>query len=127
MLSNQTAWRKANLASKLSLDNLEKESLLYGGDSGLRQSDITESLMSISLMMSQQVMQSEETMTTLGEWLPLVYRERSRRQTGTIQLGRKLITKYNRRELTDKLLIFLALALFLAKFFYILKNILFFL
>lgn len=34
--SNQTAWRKANLASKLSLDNLEKESLLYGGDSELR-------------------------------------------------------------------------------------------
>ncbi len=45
--------------------------------------------------------------------------------TGTIQLGRKLITKYNRRELTDKLLIFLALALFLATVLYILKKRLF--
>lgn len=45
--------------------------------------------------------------------------------TGTIQLGRKLITKYNRRELTDKLLIFLAVALFLATVLYILKKRLF--
>lgn len=45
--------------------------------------------------------------------------------TGTIQIGRKLITKYNRRELTDKLLIFLALALFLATVLYILKKRLF--
>lgn len=45
--------------------------------------------------------------------------------TGTIHLGRKLILKYNRRELTDKLLIFLALALFLATVLYILKKRLF--
>lgn len=42
--------------------------------------------------------------------------------TGTIHLGRKLILKYNRRELTDKLLIFLALALFLATVLYIVKK-----
>lgn len=35
--SNQTAWRKANLACKLSIDNLEKDELLYGGDSTVRQ------------------------------------------------------------------------------------------
>ncbi|KAK6299253.1 hypothetical protein J4Q44_G00307630 [Coregonus suidteri] len=140
MLSNQTAWRKANLASKLSLDNLEKESLLYGGDSELRQrkvtkeglaqtsSDITESLMSISRMMSQQVTQSEETMTTLATSSQAVVEtnDEFKAMTGTIQLGRKLITKYNRRELTDKLLIFLALALFLATVFYILKKRFFF-
>lgn len=45
--------------------------------------------------------------------------------TGTIHSGRKLILKYNRRELTDKLLIFLALALFLATVLYILKKRLF--
>lgn len=38
-------------------------------------SDITESLMSISQMMSQQVTQSEESITMLAEWLPLEYRE----------------------------------------------------
>ncbi|XP_060621098.2 vesicle transport protein SEC20 isoform X2 [Anolis sagrei] len=77
MLSNQTAWRKANLACKIAIDNAEKDELLRGGDP-LRQrkttkeslaegaSNITESLMGISRMMSQQVRQSEETMQTLG-------------------------------------------------------------
>lgn len=51
--------------------------------------------------------------------------EEFKTMAGTIQLGRKLITKYNRRELTDKLLIFLALALFLATVLYILKKRLF--
>lgn len=30
--SNQTAWRKANLACKLSIDSMEKDELLHGGD-----------------------------------------------------------------------------------------------
>ena len=51
--------------------------------------------------------------------------EEFRAMTGTIQLGRKLITKYNRRELTDKLLIFLALALFCSTVLYIVKKRLF--
>ncbi|XP_042802406.1 vesicle transport protein SEC20 isoform X2 [Panthera tigris] len=76
MLSNQTSWRKANLTCKIAIDNLEKAELLQGGDL-LRQrkttkeslaqtsSSITESLMGISRMMSQQVQQSEEAMQTL--------------------------------------------------------------
>ncbi len=51
--------------------------------------------------------------------------EEFKAMTGTIHSGRKLILKYNRRELTDKLLIFLALALFLATVLYILKKRLF--
>ena len=31
--SNQTAWRRANLACKLAIDNLEKDELLHGGES----------------------------------------------------------------------------------------------
>ncbi|KAK5897337.1 hypothetical protein CesoFtcFv8_010408 [Champsocephalus esox] len=139
MLSNQTGWRKANLASKLSIDKMEKQALLYGADSAVRErkmtkeglaqttSDITENLMSISRMMAQQVQQSEETMTSLATSSRTVAETNGefRTMTGTIQLGRKLITKYNRRELTDKLLIFLALALFLATILYILKKRLF--
>ncbi len=30
--SNQTAWRKANLACKLAIDNTEKDELLRGGE-----------------------------------------------------------------------------------------------
>ncbi|XP_037636849.1 vesicle transport protein SEC20 isoform X2 [Sebastes umbrosus] len=139
MLSTQTGWRKANLASKLSIDKMEKQALLNGSDGALRQrkmtkeglaqttSDITENLMSISRMMSQQVQQSEDTMTTLATSSRTVQEtnEEFKTMTGTIKLGRKLITKYNRRELTDKLLIFLALALFLATVLYILKKRLF--
>uniref|UniRef100_A0A3Q2QFT6 BCL2 interacting protein 1 n=1 Tax=Fundulus heteroclitus TaxID=8078 RepID=A0A3Q2QFT6_FUNHE len=139
MLSNQTAWRKANLASKLSIDKMEKQALLNGSDGAVRQrkmtkeglarnaGDITENLMSISRMMAQQVQQSEDTVTTLATSSRTVQEtnEEFKAMTGTIQLGRKLITKYNRRELTDKLLIFLALALFFATVLYILKKRLF--
>ncbi|XP_039631341.1 vesicle transport protein SEC20 isoform X1 [Polypterus senegalus] len=139
MLSNQTAWRKANLACTLAIDNSEKDNLLRGGSSSVRQrkttkeslvqtsGEITESLLSISRMMSQQVQQSEETMHTLATSSRTVLEtnEEFKAMTGTIQLGRKLITKYNRREFTDKLLIFLALALFLATVVYILKKRLF--
>ncbi|GAB5567127.1 vesicle transport protein SEC20 isoform X1 [Prionailurus iriomotensis] len=158
MLSNQTSWRKANLTCKIAIDNLEKAELLQGGDL-LRQrkttkeslaqtsSSITESLMGISRMMSQQVQQSEEAMQTLAALFKQAEKHKESKQlvclqanssrtildaneefksmSGTIQLGRKLITKYNRRELTDKLLIFLALALFLATVLYIIKKRLF--
>ncbi|PKK20498.1 BCL2/adenovirus E1B 19kDa interacting protein 1 [Columba livia] len=138
MLSNQAAWRKANLACKIAIDNSEKDQLLQGRDSFRQRkstkeslaesaSNITESLMSISRMMSQQVQQSEETVQTLANSSRTILEanEEFKSMSGTIQLGRKLITKYNRRELTDKLLIFLALALFLATVLYILKKRLF--
>nr|XP_033498020.1 vesicle transport protein SEC20 [Epinephelus lanceolatus] len=140
MLSNQTAWRKANLACKLAIDNMEKDELLLRGENqSTRQrkvtkeslvetsSSITESLMSISRMMAEQVKQSEDTIGTLATSSRTVQEtnEEFKSMTGTIHLGRKLILKYNRRELTDKLLIFLALALFLATVLYILKKRLF--
>ncbi|XP_058483160.1 vesicle transport protein SEC20 [Solea solea] len=139
MMSNQTAWRKANLACKLAMDNMEKDELLHGDNHSIRQrkatkeslvetsSDITESLMSISRMMAEQVKQSEDTIGTLATSSRTVQEtnEEFKSMTGTIHLGRKLILKYNRRELTDKLLIFLALALFFATVLYILKKRLF--
>ncbi|KAG9490692.1 hypothetical protein GDO78_006158 [Eleutherodactylus coqui] len=136
--SNQTVWRKANLSCKMAIDNSEKDELLDGGDATRQRkvtkenlaqstSGITESLMSISRMMSQQVQQSEVAMHTLATSSRTIQEanEEFKSMSGTIQLGRKLITKYNRRELTDKLLIFLALALFLATVLYILKKRLF--
>uniref|UniRef100_A0A8B9SNY6 BCL2 interacting protein 1 n=1 Tax=Anas platyrhynchos TaxID=8839 RepID=A0A8B9SNY6_ANAPL len=116
----QAAWRKANLACKIAIDNAEKDQLLQGRDS-LRQRKTTKESLAES-----QVQQSEETVQTLGtDRTILEANEEFKSMSGTIQLGRKLITKYNRRELTDKLLIFLALALFLATVLYILKKRLF--
>ncbi|XP_068457056.1 vesicle transport protein SEC20 isoform X1 [Clinocottus analis] len=140
MLSNQTAWKKANLACKLVIDHTEKDELLCGVENqSTRQrkatkeslvetsSNITESLMSMSRMMAEQVKQSEDTIGTLATSSRTVQEtnEEFKSMTGTIHLGRKLILKYNRRELTDKLLIFLAVALFLATVLYILKKRLF--
>ncbi|KAG8439293.1 hypothetical protein GDO86_005494 [Hymenochirus boettgeri] len=138
MLSNQTVWRKANLSCMQAIDNSEKDELLQGGDPTRRRkvvkenlaqsaSSITENLMGISRMMAQQVQQSEVTMHTLATSSRTIQEtnEEYKSMSGTIQLGRKLITKYNRREMTDKLLIFLALALFLATVLYILKKRLF--
>uniref|UniRef100_A0A671LQE6 BCL2 interacting protein 1a n=1 Tax=Sinocyclocheilus anshuiensis TaxID=1608454 RepID=A0A671LQE6_9TELE len=130
MLSNQTAWRKANLACKLSTDKLEKEDLFNSEDISfsvrLIRKMTKESLAQTSSGITQ-VQQSEETMSTLATSSRTVQEtnEEFKALTGTIQLGRKLIIKYNRRELTDKLLIFLALALFLATVLYILKKRLF--
>ncbi|CAN9501405.1 unnamed protein product [Ophioblennius macclurei] len=140
MLSNQTAWRKANLACMLAIDNMEKDELLHRGENHRTKqkkatkeslvetsSNITDSLMSISRMMAEQVKQSEDAIGTLATSSRTVLEtnEEFKSMTGNIHLGRKLILKYNRRELTDKLLIFLALALFLATVLYILKKRLF--
>ncbi|XP_062392989.1 vesicle transport protein SEC20 [Sardina pilchardus] len=136
ILSNQATWRKANLACKLLIDNMEKDELL---NSTVRprkttkeslaetSSGITESLMIINRLMSEQVKQSEGTVSHLviSSRTVLETNEEFRALNGAIHLGRKLILKYNRREVTDKLLIFLALALFLATVVYIVKKRLF--
>lgn len=81
----------------------------------------------MSRMMAEQVKQSEDTIGTLATSSSTVQEtnDEFKSMTGTIHLGRRLILKYNRRELTDKLLIFLALALFFATVLYILKKRLF--
>ncbi|XP_018414118.1 PREDICTED: vesicle transport protein SEC20 isoform X2 [Nanorana parkeri] len=117
----QALLKEMECHKKQMLRNVTKENLAEST------SGITESLMSVSRMMAQQVQQSEITMHTLATSSRTVQEanEEFKSMSGTIQLGRKLITKYNRRELTDKLLIFLALALFLATVLYILKKRLF--
>uniref|UniRef100_A0A8C2YZ68 BCL2 interacting protein 1 n=1 Tax=Cyclopterus lumpus TaxID=8103 RepID=A0A8C2YZ68_CYCLU len=132
MLSNRCRARKSNLSVDLIrtsellcvffyIRKVTKESLVETS------STITESLMSMSRMMAEQVKQSEDTIGTLATSSRTVQEtnEEFKSMTGTIHLGRKLILKYNRRELTDKLLIFLAVALFLATVLYILKKRLF--
>lgn len=135
MESNQAMWRKANLACKLLIDSMEREDVLNGGVSvrarkttkeslSEMSSDITETLMSINRQMYQQVQQSAETVSNMvvSSRTVLETSEELKALNGAIHLGRKLILKYNRREVTDKLLIFLALALFLATVIYIVKK-----
>ncbi|XP_022091773.1 vesicle transport protein SEC20-like isoform X2 [Acanthaster planci] len=134
--STQTSVRKAKLSCKMAIDRQERASLLQGGtDPDLRKrmnkeslaktaGSITDNLMSLNRMMAANVTQStltnqvlEKSSATLSDT-----HEEFKGMGGVIQTSRSLLTKYNRRELTDRLLIFLGVALFLATVLYILKK-----
>lgn len=74
--------------------------------------------------MHSQVRRSEETMQALvGSSTTLEYTKKEMDTIGsTVKIGSRLISKFNRREFTDKVLIFLGLALFFGVVLYILKK-----
>jgi len=94
--------------------------------SNLRQqsSKTTDSLSQLVAKMSDQVKMSEETTTTLVNSSTVIRETEKEFGTmgATIQSGGKLLSKYTRRELTDKILIALALCLFFGVVFYILRK-----
>ncbi|XP_076470934.1 vesicle transport protein SEC20-like [Babylonia areolata] len=128
--------RQANLSTQLKIDKKAKEQLLSGGAQvrhrarGNKETlakmagDITESLMSLNRTMASQVQHSETTMTTLVNSSSSVgeIQDEVRDMGGHIQHSHRLLTKYGRREMTDKLLIFLALVLFFGTVLYIVKK-----
>ncbi|XP_072041916.1 vesicle transport protein SEC20-like [Amphiura filiformis] len=136
LTTTKTSVRKANLACKLSIDKNERNELLKGGaDPEVRKrsnkeslaktaGSITENLMSLNRMMASNVRQSELTNQTLVKSSGTIQdtQEEFKGMGGVIQTSRSLLTKYSRRELTDRILIFLAVALFLATVLYILKK-----
>lgn len=134
LISDQVSLRKANVASKQTLDLVERQELVQPGNV-LRQrsakqdvvrsaGDVTASLMGLSRLMTQQVHRSDETVQTLviSSQTLTSTKEEFKVMSGTLSMSRRILTKYNRRELTDRLLIILALALFLATVLYILKK-----
>ncbi|XP_074643013.1 vesicle transport protein SEC20-like [Tubulanus polymorphus] len=134
--SMQVSLRKANLTAQLTIDKQEKNELITLSDGarnrqksnkeGLakRANDITENLMSLSRTMSSQVKRSENTMGTLLTSSRQITdtHEEFKGMGGHVTQSRKLLTKYNRREFTDKLLIFLALVFFFSTVLYIMKK-----
>ncbi|XP_068746863.1 vesicle transport protein SEC20-like isoform X1 [Montipora capricornis] len=136
MLSLQGSIRKANLASRALIDKSEKEELLGGKRSSIRQrnfskenlaktaSNITQDLMSIARMMERQVKQNEADVQTLASSSAQIKgtHEEYRGLSSIIQISKNLLNKYNRREVTDRLLIFFGLVLFFSTVLYILKK-----
>lgn len=134
--SLQASIRKANLASKAIIDKSEKDELLGGQASNVRNrtfskenlaktaSNITQDLMSIARMMEGQVKQSEADMQILASSSAQVKdtQEEYKGLSGVIQTSKNLLNKYNRREVTDRLLIFFGLVLFFSTVLYILKK-----
>ncbi|KHN88308.1 Vesicle transport protein SEC20 [Toxocara canis] len=84
----------------------------------------TESLSSLVSRMSEQVKLSEESTSTLIHSSALLSETEGEfaSMSAHIQSGGKLISKYGRRECTDKILIALALLLYFLVIFYILRK-----
>ncbi|XP_036363962.1 vesicle transport protein SEC20 isoform X2 [Octopus sinensis] len=85
---------------------------------------ITDNLISLNRMMATQVKQSEQTINTLASSSKTVdeTHEEFKGMSGHIHTSKKLLSKYNRREFTDRLLIILALVFFFATVLYIVKK-----
>lgn len=137
--------RRITLSVMQSIEKREREQLFRKqgpeSDSNLRQrqvqgannhgaglagqsSELTEGLTALVRQMDSQVRQSEATLTALiGSSQSLGETETEFKDMGaTIKSSGKLLSKYGRREITDKLLIFLALLLFFGTCFYIVKK-----
>jgi protein transport protein SEC20 len=86
--------------------------------------DVTEGLSSLLQQMDTQVKQSQATLETLvGSSQTVNQMESEVATTGSaIQSSGKLLSKYSRRELTDKVLIVLALLLYFGTVAYIVKK-----
>ena len=84
-------------------------------------SNITANLLKIAEMMNSQVEHNIESTQVLEESSKQLQetQEELKGMAGVIQMSKKLINKYSRRELTDTLLIFFGLVLFFSTVIYI--------
>lgn len=136
----QMTLKKANVVAQMMIDKLNRQVLMTSDAKKLRQRQrldkeglvktsarTTDSLMSLSRMMTSQVQQTEDVLQTLVGSSKTVgeNQEELKNMGNVIQQSHKLLTKYNRREFTDKVLIFFGLAFFFACVLYIVKKRLF--
>jgi len=140
--SLQSAFYKSCINGKKRLKEIEKESLFSmskdeeAGESKVRQrktnkrevankaGDITQNLLDIARLMDNQVRFSEDSNSILEGSSQKIKEtnEEFKGLTGIISMSRKLLNKYNRRELTDTLLLFFGLILFFATVIYIISK-----
>lgn len=140
--SLQNSYRKACINGQKRLTTLERNQLLRtssdsnDADSKVRKrlieksdvakksEDIKESMLGIARMMDNQVKVGETSNVVLESSSQKIVEthEELKSLTGIISVSRKLLNKYNRRELTDTLLIFFGLVLFFATCLYIVSK-----
>ncbi|CAK9806029.1 Vesicle transport protein SEC20 [Anthophora quadrimaculata] len=135
------AFRKANVVSMCVIDQLAKEELLSMPEeqqAAVRRrhdkqslanssSQLSDKLLSISRHLAETTQKSADTLDTLitsSDKVTSTKDELEHQQQAIVQSG-KLLGKYGRREVTDKALVALAFAFFLACVFYILQKRLF--
>ncbi|KYN01886.1 Vesicle transport protein SEC20 [Cyphomyrmex costatus] len=132
------AFRKANVVSACVIDKLARENLFSMPEerqNALRRrhdkqsltnvsSQLTDKLLSISRHLAETSQRSADTLDTLltsSDKVGNTKDELEHQQQAIVQSG-KLLGKYGRREVTDKALLALAFAFFLACVFYILQK-----
>ncbi|OAD59020.1 Vesicle transport protein SEC20 [Eufriesea mexicana] len=135
------AFRKANIISVCVIDELAKEELLSMSEEhqaaarrrhdkhslANTSSQLSDKLLSISRHLAETTQRSADTLDTLiisSDKVTSTKDELEHQQQVIVQCG-KLLGKYGRREVTDKALVALAFAFFLACVFYILQKRLF--
>jgi len=139
----QRQFRQANVKQMTVLENLSSKDLLSsannnseaaGGTGPRKRRDkeqlvqahgsVTRDLQAISRQLAETVDRSRNTVDSLGTSSQVVDETSMEYRTmaGVIGQSRKLISKYARRELTDKVLIVIALAFFFAVVLYILRK-----
>ncbi|KAL0133725.1 hypothetical protein PUN28_000998 [Cardiocondyla obscurior] len=135
------AFRKANVVSACVIDKLARENLFSVSEerqNALRRrhdkqsltnasSQVTDKLFNISRQLAETTQRSADTLDTLlmsSDKVGDTKDELEHQQQAIVQSG-KLLGKYGRREVTDKVLLALAFAFFLACVFYILQKRLF--
>lgn len=141
LTTSLAAFRKANVVSACVIDKLARENLFSIPEerqNALRKrhdkqsltnasSQVTDKLLSISRHLAETTQRSADTLDTLltsSDKVGNTKDELEHQQQAIVQSG-KLLGKYGRREVTDKALLALAFAFFLACVFYILQKRLF--
>ncbi|KAK7868203.1 hypothetical protein R5R35_000609 [Gryllus longicercus] len=139
LTSTLSAFRKANVACILNIEKSNKQELfdINMDEANLRHrqrkdkeglvkmsSDVTEQLLSISRHLSETTQRSADTLGTLVTSSNAVDSAQEEMNTmgSVISQSGKLLSKYGRREFTDKLLLLFAFAFFLACVFYIVQK-----
>lgn len=139
--SNQVALRKENLACQALIDKRNKEELFEGSSTPVlrkrgradkeslakQSSSITDSLVALNNMMSLQVKQSEESLHALVNSSATVLdtREEFKDMGSAIHQSKVLIQKYGWREMTDRVLIVIAVIFFFICIIYVVQKRLF--
>ena len=142
LVSLQVNLRKANLIAEQRFSDAERNELMStpskekSDDASAHRrkkmqekaanvtSNITANLMKIAEMMSTQVEHGIESTKVLEDSSKQLIetQEELKGMAGVIQMSKKLINKYSRRELTDTLLIFFGLVLFFSTVVYVILK-----
>ncbi|KAL0841844.1 hypothetical protein ABMA28_014083 [Loxostege sticticalis] len=137
-------FKEANISTMFAIEKAQREELLKpadGEESGVKQrkkktdrdgllkmsTGVTEQLLSISRQLADTTQRSQDTLDNLVSSSSTVHGTKSELQNtaSTISQSSKLLTKYGRREFTDKVIMFFAFLFFLAVCLYIVQKRLF--